>query len=57
MFEMIHDQQRKGQLGDYGPFVDQADWDLATWLMDSGDSQTDIDKFLKLDVVSLESHQ
>ncbi|KAF8511993.1 hypothetical protein JB92DRAFT_3174281 [Gautieria morchelliformis] len=49
-FEMMRDQQRKGQLGDYGPFVDQADWDLATWLMDSGASQTEIDKFLKLDV-------
>ncbi|KAF8490201.1 hypothetical protein JB92DRAFT_3129009 [Gautieria morchelliformis] len=43
-FEMMRDQQRKGQLGDYGPFMDQADWDLATWLMDSGASQTEIDK-------------
>ncbi|KAF8482331.1 hypothetical protein JB92DRAFT_3085801 [Gautieria morchelliformis] len=48
-FEMMRDQQRKGQLGDYGPFVDQADWYLETWLMDSGDSQTEIGKFLKLD--------
>ncbi|KAF8511547.1 hypothetical protein JB92DRAFT_2813160 [Gautieria morchelliformis] len=49
----MRDQQRKGQLGDYGPFVDQADWDLATWLMDSGASQTEIDKFLKLDVTRM----
>ena len=56
-FETMRNQQHKGQLGDYGPFMNQADWDLATWLMDSGASQTDIDKFLKLDVVSLESHQ
>ncbi|KAF8479963.1 hypothetical protein JB92DRAFT_3274629, partial [Gautieria morchelliformis] len=39
-----------------GPFAYQADWELVTWLIDSSASQTEIDKFLKLNVTREQTH-
>ncbi|KAF8497982.1 hypothetical protein JB92DRAFT_3125502 [Gautieria morchelliformis] len=49
-FELLREEQRRGTLGTFGPFEDLAEWELAEWLIKSGASQSEIDKFLKLDI-------
>lgn len=48
-----HDKARKAA-GDslWAPFEDEQEWQLAHWLVTSGLTQTDIETFLKLDIVS-----
>lgn len=40
------------EMNPWAPFDSAEEWDLARWLIRSGLSQTEIDKFLKLDIVS-----
>lgn len=49
----LHDKARKAA-GDalWAPFEDEQEWQLAHWLVTSGLTQTNIEKFLKLDIVS-----
>ncbi|KAF8511429.1 hypothetical protein JB92DRAFT_3144061 [Gautieria morchelliformis] len=49
-FEVLREEQRMGSLGTFGPFEDLAEWELAEWLIKSGASQSEIDKYLKLDI-------
>ncbi len=51
-FECI--RRRKAKAGEdlWAPFECQEEWELAEWLVTSGLSQTNIDKFLKLEIVS-----
>ncbi|KAF8509392.1 hypothetical protein JB92DRAFT_3083772 [Gautieria morchelliformis] len=49
-FEVLREEQRTGSLGTFGPFEDLAEWELAEWLIKSGASQREIDKYLKLDI-------
>lgn len=42
-------------MGDFGPFENCDEWGLASWLMQSGASQMEIDKFLKLNIVHNQS--
>jgi hypothetical protein len=39
-----------------GPFPDFDEWCLAEWMVHSGLSQKEIDKYLKLEMVSRQSH-
>ncbi|KAF8495591.1 hypothetical protein JB92DRAFT_2834758 [Gautieria morchelliformis] len=55
-FEVLHEEQRMGSLGTFGPFEDLAEWELAEWLIKGGASQSDIDKYLKLDIVNEDVH-
>ncbi|KIJ50249.1 hypothetical protein M422DRAFT_245496 [Sphaerobolus stellatus SS14] len=49
-FNRLRRLQHEGRMAEFGPFEDREEWDLASWLMSSGISQTAIDKFLKLDI-------
>jgi hypothetical protein len=51
-FDLLRGKQEAGQMAHYGPFNDHQEWELARWLMMSGASQTDIESFLKLEIVS-----
>ena len=56
-FEKIqHAQQCAGNTA-WAPFSSLADWELSRWLVQSGVSQREIDKFLKLDVVHAGSYR
>ena len=56
-FEKIqHAQQHAGNAA-WAPFNSLADWELSHWLVQSGVSQREIDKFLKLDAVCVNSYQ
>ncbi|KAF8519196.1 hypothetical protein JB92DRAFT_2566213, partial [Gautieria morchelliformis] len=46
-------QQKAGNFGMFGPFLDQQEWESADWLMTSDTSQTTVDCFLTLDIVGL----
>lgn len=50
-FELLREQQAAGQFGEFGSFEDHDEWELAAWLMQSGASQTEIEKYLKLNIV------
>ncbi|EIW82034.1 hypothetical protein CONPUDRAFT_54600, partial [Coniophora puteana RWD-64-598 SS2] len=50
-FEPICNEEAAKGLSPYGPFRDQAEWDLSRWLMQNV-TQTAADDFLKLDIVS-----
>jgi len=52
-FDKLRQLQHNGKTGQIGPFADVEEWELAKWLMSSGTSQTAIDEFLKLSIVSI----
>jgi len=51
-WERIHDERLGGGQSRWGGFRNQDEWELARWMMKCGVSQTEIDKFLKLPIVS-----
>lgn len=52
IFDKLRERQSKGDLGEFGPFADRDELELASWLItESGASQSAIDKFLKLNIV------
>jgi hypothetical protein len=51
-FEKIWKVQREEKEEPWSPFADEAEWELARWLMTAGMSQTKIDEYLKLPIVS-----
>ncbi|KAF7798192.1 hypothetical protein EIP86_009409 [Pleurotus ostreatoroseus] len=58
LFEALRQRRCADGDGDntYAPFADKAEWELARWLLRSGLSQADIDKYLKLDITRERSH-
>jgi len=50
-FEKIRHTQRAAGEPVWAPFSSLADWELSRWLVESGVSQREIDKFLKLESV------
>ena len=54
LFERIHEKRKAEGLGEkpWAPFTGQEEWGLVRWLMGSGLSHKEIDKFLKLELVS-----
>jgi len=50
-FEKIQRMQRDRGDATWAPFNSLSDWELSRWLIQSGVSQREIDKFLKLDTV------
>lgn len=50
-FEKLQHTQGEGQMHPLGPFENRDEWELAEWLIKSGVSQTEMDKFLKLNIV------
>lgn len=49
----LHDKARKAAgAALWAPFEDEQEWQLAHWLVTSGLTQNNIEKFLKLDIVS-----
>lgn len=51
IFQELRARQAKGEIGDFGPFRDQDEWELVEWLLQCGASQTEIDKYLHLNIV------
>jgi hypothetical protein len=51
-FEKLRKAQREENQEPWSPFADEAEWELARWLMTAGMSQTKIDEYLKLPIVS-----
>ncbi|KAG6808947.1 hypothetical protein H0H92_002281 [Tricholoma furcatifolium] len=47
-FEKLRCRQEDAGLQPWAPFANEAEWELAQWLMTSGVSQTKMDTFLKL---------
>ncbi|KAG6807731.1 hypothetical protein H0H92_006577, partial [Tricholoma furcatifolium] len=45
------DRQKKDLRGPWAPFENEADWELAEWLLTSGVSQAKIETFLKLKLI------
>ncbi|KAF8500633.1 hypothetical protein JB92DRAFT_3124375 [Gautieria morchelliformis] len=45
VFEQLQQQQKGGDFGMFGRFLDQQEWELADWLMTSSASQTKVDRF------------
>lgn len=54
VFELLHKQREKDGLDKtpWAPFENEEEWDLARWLIRSGLSHSEIDKYLKLNIVS-----
>jgi hypothetical protein len=52
-FERLHAEIEKEKKSPWYPFADMEEWELARWLVMSGLSQSEIDNFLKMFVVSL----
>ncbi|KAF8527227.1 hypothetical protein JB92DRAFT_2805596 [Gautieria morchelliformis] len=52
-FDLLHETQRNPGRSLYEPFADQEEWELTQTLMTSGMSFTNMDKLLKLPIVSL----
>jgi hypothetical protein len=55
LFEEIHERQMREGANEgkpWAPFASAEEWGLAKWLMTSGLSQSEIDKYLKLSIVS-----
>jgi hypothetical protein len=52
-FEILHNTQIAQGESIWGTFKDKGDWNLALWILESGTTRTDTDKFLKLKKVSL----
>ena len=50
-FEKIRRTQQQAGDATWAPFSSLSDWELFRWLIQSGVSQREIDKFLKLDAV------
>jgi len=50
-FEKIRHGQQAAGMPAWAPFASLADWELSRWLIQSGVSQREIDKFLKLESV------
>ncbi|KAI0689127.1 hypothetical protein BC835DRAFT_1227169, partial [Cytidiella melzeri] len=51
LFEKIHKTRKEEGLDNnapWAPFASEEEWGLAQWLMSSGLSQSEIDKYLKL---------
>lgn len=51
-FETEKKKRDEAGLSSWSPFKDREEWELAQWLLKSGLSQTAIDRFLKLRIVS-----
>ncbi|PSR76367.1 hypothetical protein PHLCEN_2v8507 [Hermanssonia centrifuga] len=52
-FERIHEEREMAageETSAFAPFESQDEWELARWLMTSGLSQAEIDKYLKLEI-------
>jgi hypothetical protein len=45
-FESLHKKQRAGKFGEYGPFAEREEWELAEWMIKSSISQSEMDTFL-----------
>jgi hypothetical protein len=57
LYESMKDTRREQGICDdtsqrWAPFENQEEWELGQWLMESGLSHSDIDKYLKLNIVS-----
>ena len=52
-FELWRQQQIKHNANAFSPFEDQAECDLAQWIVDSGLAQSEIEKMLALDKVRI----
>lgn len=55
-FEKIRGAQQRAGNAAWAPFSSLADWELSRWLIQSGVSQREIDKFLKLEAVCTDTH-
>lgn len=55
LYERMQEEREREGLGEnpWEPFENQQEWELARWLLSSGLSQSDIDKYLKLEIVRL----
>lgn len=53
LFERLHTEQQAQGVQACNPFEDLGEWDLARWLMTSGLTQSSIDSYLKLNIVSI----
>lgn len=51
-WERMRDARVAGVQGRWGGFANEEEWELARWLIKSGVSQTELDKYLKLGIVS-----
>lgn len=51
-FEQLHEQQKTTGKGSFAPFANREEWELASFLVRSGMSQTAIEDFLTLPIVS-----
>ena len=51
-FENIRYRQQLAGKAPWDPFADKEEWELAQWLVESGVSQRNIDRFLKLEKVN-----
>jgi len=56
-FEKIQRAQQCAGDATWAPFSSLADWELSRWLVQSGVSQREIDKFLKLEAVRIDAHR
>ncbi len=54
LFELLHQQRERDGLDGtpWAPFDSEEEWDLARWLIKSGLSHSEIDKYLRLNIVS-----
>ena len=55
-WQQMHDDHLQGLHDRWGGFGKQGEWELARWMMKSGLSQGEIDKFLKLRIASGQCH-
>lgn len=55
-FEKIQRVQQHAGDATWAPFSSLADWELSRWLVQSGVSQREIDKFLKLEAVRISTY-
>lgn len=52
LFEAIHDERKDAKEEvPWAPFASEEEWGIARWLMTCGLSQSEIDKYLKLEIV------
>lgn len=55
-WERMCDERLPNPAERWGGFADEEEWELARWLVSEGVSQSAIDRFLKLPIVSSASH-
>lgn len=55
LFERMRSEKTKAGDSPWAPFEDEEEWQLAHWLVTSGLTQSSIEKYLKLPIVSATS--